>query len=237
MGQVAAAALTLTTALVLALATVSAQAQTYSYSVLYSFMGGTDGAAPQGSLALDAQNNLYGTTYLGGNPACNFGCGTVFKLDATGKETVLYRFTGGADGAQPFAGVILDAHGNLYGTTFGGGVYGQGTVFKVDTTRNETVLYSFTGGADGAQPRAGVILDAQDNLYGTASVGGNSLGEGTVFKVDTSGKETVLHTFAGASDGFYPQAGLLLDAQGNLYGTNSMGGQSCGQHRRLWHGV
>ena len=113
----------------------------------------------------------------------------MFKLDATGKETVLYRFTGGADGAQPFAGVILDAHGNLYGTTFGGGVYGQGTVFKVDTTRNETVLYSFTGGADGAQPRAGVILDAEDNLYGTASVGGNSLGEGTVFKVDTSGKE------------------------------------------------
>src|SRR5271157_770522 len=153
-----------TTALALAimlvaavLATRSAQAQTYTYSVLYTFTGSPDGAYPiAGYLVRDAQGNLYGTTWLGGVP-CNQtggGCGTVFKVDTTGEETVLYSFTGtGGDGAEPLTGLARDAQGNLYGATVGGGAYGEGTVFKMDTALKETVLYSFTGtGGDGAEP-------------------------------------------------------------------------------------
>ena len=219
--RVAGAVVALAIVLMLAVvATPSAQAQwSYAYSVLYSFKGGTDGEGPN-AVVLDAQGNLYGATSEGGAS----GAGTVFKVDPTGKETVLYTFTGGADGASPWGGVVLDTQGNMYSTTFGGGAYGQGTVFKVDPSGNETTLYSFTGGPDGGQPRAGVVLDAQGNLYGTASAGGGGFGYGTVFKVDPSGNETVLHTFTGPPDGFWPSAGLFLDAQGNLYGTTSAGG-------------
>src|SRR5271157_94942 len=209
-------------------------------TVLYSFTGtGGDGASPRAGLLPDAQGNLYGTTSLGGDLACNApaGCGTVFKLDRTGKETVLYSFTGGADGGRPVAGLVQDAQGNLYGTTASGGdlaclaPYGCGTVFKVDMTGNETVLYSFTGtGGDGIQPLAGLVLDTLGNLYGTTSQGGDPActnGCGTVFKVDTTGKETVLYSFTGiGGDGVQPLATLVLDAQGNLYGTTFYGGAS-----------
>src|SRR5271157_3461030 len=228
----ATAALALAIMLVAAvLATGSAQAQTYTESVLYSFQGGTDGAGPYAGLVLDAQGNVYGTTYYGGDLACSaYGCGTVFTVDTTGKETVLYSFTRvGGDGAGPYAGLVLDAQGNLYGTTYAGGNPactlegpGCGTVFKVDTTGKETVLHSFTGtGGDGANPYAGLVRDAQGNLYGTTYVGG--AGYGTVFKLDTTGKETVLYSFTGY-DGSGPEAGLVLDAQGNLYGTTKYGG-------------
>jgi len=212
----------LAVAIVLLLAVVatgSAQAQSYIYGVLYSFTGGADGAYPQAGLVLDAQNNLYGTTTGGGASAA----GTVFKVDASGQETVLYSFTGGADGASPYGGVVLDGQGNLYGTTYGGGASGAGTVFKLDTSGNETVLHSFANSPDGANPRAGVVLDAQGNLYGTTSGGGDSYGEGTVFMVDMSGNETLLHTFTG-EDGIWPFGGLVEDGQGNLYGTTEWGG-------------
>src|SRR5271157_3096218 len=191
----AGAALALAIMLVAAVvATGSAQAQTYTYGVLYTFTGSPDGEAPYGGLVLDAQGNLYGTTSQGGDPACTNGCGTVFKVDTTGKETVLYSFTGGTDGAIPYAGLVPDAQGNLYGTTSQGGdpacTNGCGTVFKVDTTGKETVLYSFTGGADGAIPYAGLARDAPGNLYGTTQRGGDLLactgptnGCGTVFKL------------------------------------------------------
>src|SRR5208282_3849903 len=97
--------------------------------------------------------------------------GVVFKVDPSGNETVLYTFTGGADGGYPLAGVIRDSAGNLYGTTNGGGASGAGVVFKVDTSGNETVLYTFTGGSDGGSPWGGVIRDSKGNLYGTADVG------------------------------------------------------------------
>src|SRR5271157_2663432 len=238
-GRAAGAALALAIMLVAAvLATGSAQAQTYTYGVLYTFTGSPDGAVSDGGLVRDAQGNLYGTTYYGGNSACTGpfgnGCGTVFKVDTTGKETVLYSFTGGADGAIPYAGLLRDAQGQLYGTTSQGGDLacnapnGCGTVFTVDTTGKETVLYSFTGGADGASPTAGLLPDAQGNLYGTTSQGGDPActnGCGTVFKVDMTGKETVLYSFTGTGgDGAYPYAGLVQDAQGNLYGTTSQGG-------------
>jgi uncharacterized repeat protein (TIGR03803 family) len=186
--------------------------------VLHTFTGGADGLHPVAALVRDSAGNLYGTTYGGGA----YGAGAVFKLDTTGAETVLYSFTGGADGASPQAGLLRDSAGNLYGTTYGG-AYGAGVVFKLDTTGAETVLYSFTGGADGASPTAGVVRDSADNLYGTTYKGG-AYNWGTVFKLDTTGAETVLHSFTGGADGAYPFAGLVRDSSGNLYSTTVEGG-------------
>jgi uncharacterized repeat protein (TIGR03803 family) len=200
-------------------------------TVLHSFTG-PDGDSPNGVIR-DASGNLYGTTYAGGSGQCNFGgCGTVFRLDVRGKETVLHSFTGGADGAFPFAGVVLDAKGNLYGTTFNGGDMscgsdglGCGVVFKLDTRGAETVLYSFTGGAtDGCNPAGGLVRDNAGNLYGT-TYGCGASDFGTVFKVDADGAQTVLHSFSGGTkDGREPYAGLVQDTDGNLYGTTVYGG-------------
>jgi uncharacterized repeat protein (TIGR03803 family) len=197
-------------------------------TVLHTFSSvGGDGTGPQAGLVQDTQGNLYGTTITGGTD----GAGTVFKVDTTGKETVLYSFgSAGGDGTLPDAGLVLDSQGNLYGTTRSGGTAGDGTVFKVDKTGKETVLYSFTGmNGDGLEPyHSGVVRDAQGNLYGTTIYGGSSV-FGTVFKVDTTGKETVLSSFTGGTkDGAYPEAGLVQDTQGNLYGTTFEGGASGG---------
>lgn len=194
----------------------SVQAQTLK--TLYTFGGTTDGGYPN-ALVRDAAGNLYGTTISGGVGACTdgdlSGCGVVFKVTPAGKEIVLYSFTGGADGAAPQRGLQLDAKGNLYGTTPSGGAYGFGTVFKVDQNGNETVLYSFTGGADGGNPYSGLVRDAQGNLYGVAG--------SVVFKLDEKGNETVLYTFTGGADGS-PNGRLMRDAKGNLYGTTAGGG-------------
>jgi uncharacterized repeat protein (TIGR03803 family) len=217
-------------------------------TVLHSFTGAPDGAFPAAAVVVDTAGNLYGTTAEGGVTAgiCGNvyppGCGVVFKVDASGTETVLHSFTGPPDGIVPEAGLILDAAGNLYGTTQWGGITdslcagffpGCGVVFKVDASSNEMVLYSFAGQADGADPVAGVVQDAAGNLYGTTMQGGvigpaNSgecaQGCGVVFKLDPSGKETVLHTFTGIPDGEDIEAGLILDSSGNLYGTAKFGG-------------
>jgi uncharacterized repeat protein (TIGR03803 family) len=190
-------------------------------TVLYSFTGGADGSSPNGLIRASA-GDLYGTTTYGGGAS---GAGVVFKVDASGHETVLYSFTGGADGAYPVAGVIRDSAGNLYGTTYGGGASGAGVVFKVDTSGNETVFYSFTGAADGGNPAAGVIRDSAGNLYGTTIYGGGASGAGVVFKVDASGHETVLYSFTGGADGGNSDAGVIR-AAGNLYGTTTGGGAS-----------
>jgi|SRR5450755_1662252 uncharacterized repeat protein (TIGR03803 family) len=221
LGRIAGAVLALAILLVLAvLATGSAQAQTYTYSVLYSFTGSPDGAFPTGGVP-DANGDLYGTTYYGGAS----GYGTVFKVGPTGKETVLHSFTGGGDGAYPFAGLVRDAQSNLYGTTYYGGSCNCGTVFKLDATGKETVLYRFTGSPDGSYSESGLLLDAPGNLYGTTPDGGAS-GYGTVFKVDPTGKETVVYSFTGGGDGGNPTAALARDPQGNLYGTTRNGGTS-----------
>lgn len=190
--------------------------------VLHTFTG-ADGANPYAALARDSAGNLYGTTYFGGA----YGNGVVFKLDATGTESVLHSFAGGpADGQYPWAGVILDAAGNLYGATKLGGKTGNGIVFKLDSTGKETVLHNFAGGpADGSTPYAGLFRDAAGNLFGTTYSGGRS-GNGIVFKLDTTGKETVLHSFTGGTDGGNPGAGLIQDTAGNLYGTTAVGGAS-----------
>jgi uncharacterized repeat protein (TIGR03803 family) len=195
-------------------------------TVLYSFAGGTDGSAPNGSLARDAAGNFYGTTSTGAGSGCydRQGCGSVFMLDRTGKEIVLHKFTGGKDGSLPYADVIRDAAGNLYGTTSEGGAFDKGTVFKLDKTGKETMLYYFTGGKDGAFPYGRLLRDGSGNLYGTSG-GGGAFGKGTVFKLDATGKkEIVLHSFAGGSDGEQPVAGLIRDAAGNFYGTTLFGG-------------
>jgi uncharacterized repeat protein (TIGR03803 family) len=192
-------------------------------TVLYTFTGGNDGAYPNGVIR-DLQGNLYGTTSNGGAS----GAGVVFKVDTSGHETVLYTFTGGNDGGNPSAGVIRDLQGNLYGTTSSDGASGAGVVFKVDTSGNETVLYTFTGGNDGGTPGAGVIRDWKGNLYGTTAFGGAS-GSGVVFKVDTSDNETVLQTFTRGPEGNQPYlAGVILDSVGNLYGTTAFGGAGGG---------
>ncbi len=188
-------------------------------TVLYSFTGGVDGGYPEAGLIQDLAGNLYGTTSSGGAS----GAGVVFKLDRRGNETVLYSFTGGADGGYSYAGLIQDLFGNLYGTGSGGGASGAGVVFKLDRRGNETVLYSFTGGADGGYPYAGVVQDFFGNLYGTTCCGGASFA-GVVFKLDRRGNETVLHSFTGGADGGYSYAGLIQDLFGNLYGTASGGG-------------
>jgi len=194
----------------------SAQGQTYTYGVLHSFTNIPDGTYPLASLVIDAQGNLYGTTPEGGA----FGAGTLFRVDTTGEETVLYSFTGGADGGYPYASLVLDAQGKLYGTTSEGGAFGAGTVFTVDTTGEETVLYSFTGGADGGYPNfSPVIFDSVGNLYGTTALGGAAYG--VVFELSPVGgawTETVLYRFTGGTDGEYPSGGLVMDSAGNLDG-------------------
>jgi uncharacterized repeat protein (TIGR03803 family) len=187
--------------------------------LLYSFAGGSDGSFPFCSLTWAGKSDLYGTTVFGG--AYNYG--TVFRITTSGKETVVYSFTGGADGAGPEAGLVRDSKGSLYGTTSAGGAYGHGTVFKVAPTGQETVLYSFTGGADGDLPASSLILDAKNNLYGTTYQGGAS-GLGTVYEISPSGVEKVLYSFAGGTDGSYPTSALLRDAKANLYGTTNQGG-------------
>jgi uncharacterized repeat protein (TIGR03803 family) len=209
-------------------------------TVLYSFTGtGGDGEGPVGGLVLDAKGNLYGTTEYGGDLSCNApdGCGTVFKFDTTtGKETVLYSFTGSPDASQPHGGLVEDAQGNLYGTTPDVGAYGYGAVYEVDTADKETVLYSFTGGADGGNPTEKLVRDAQGNLYGTTFDNNGAYG-GTVFKlspepsggcpsgsnVGTGWCETVLYSFTG-TEGGSPQGDLIRDAHGNLYGATKFGG-------------
>jgi uncharacterized repeat protein (TIGR03803 family) len=185
------------------------------------------GALPTAALVRDRSGNLYGTTEYGGNlhPCLLSGCGVVFKLDLKGKETVLYRFKGKADGRSPFGALVRDSDGNLYGTTIKGGTSHAGVVFKLAPTGKQTVLYSFSGGADGKSPQAGLLRDAAGNLYGATEHGGTSRA-GVVFKLDSTGKETVLYPFTGGADGANPIASLIRDADGNLYGTALNGGAS-----------
>lgn len=195
------------------------QAQTYRESVLYSFKGGADGVQPMAGLVIDSKGNLYGTTLVGG--ASDFG--TVFEVSSVGKEIILHSFAG-PDGAEPFyGGLIRDSAGNLYGTTWGGGAFGGGTAFEVDTSGNEDVLYNFN---EGALPIGGLVRDSKGNFYGTTSGGGTTAG--TVFELTPNSvggwMETILYSFSGGKDGGDPFGGLVRDRKGNFYGTTSLGG-------------
>ena len=208
---------------------------------LYAFTGASDGAAPQANLIADKSGNLYGTTVYGGTTGCayGYGCGVVFKVSpgttaSSWKESVLYQFTGGADGAYPMGSLIFDSAGKLYSTGAQGGNAGQGVVFSLAPSGGqwtEQPLYSFTGNADGGGPFAGVISDGQGNLYGTTQTGGDpDFPSGVVFKLSPSGSswhEEVLHTFTFVGhDGQSPVAPLLFGPRGYLYGSTQAGGAS-----------
>jgi uncharacterized repeat protein (TIGR03803 family) len=219
------------------------RSQAASETIVHNFRGGRDGERPAGGLIHGSKGAVYGTTYSGGDRRCK--CGIVFKLSPSGngyKESVLYRFRGGTDGAAP-AGVIADDTGALYGTTYSGGsstgCYGGscGTVFKLTPSGTgyiESILHSFQNGGDGSHPQAGLITDSKGVLYGTTTEGGGAsqcqpTGCGTVFKLTPVGKaytESVLYSFQGLYDGNYPSAGLLSDESGALYGPTYIGGQS-----------
>lgn len=194
--------------------------------VLHSFSG-ADGAYPDGGLVRDSAGNLYGTTPNGGIYKCHTftHCGNVFRLGVNGKETVLYNFTGGADGRFPHAALLRDSAGNLYGTTSGGGSSGYGVVFRLNAGKL-TVLHSFTGGADGANPTGALLRDAAGNLYGVTAGGGTGMGYGVVFRLSASGNLKVLYSFTGGADGDEPSGGLLRDGAGNLYGATLYGGSA-----------
>ncbi|HYL26535.1 MAG TPA: choice-of-anchor tandem repeat GloVer-containing protein [Candidatus Nitrosotalea sp.] len=208
------------------------------YKSLYSFgeRGRSgDGRTPvAGLIALAGE--LYGTTEAGGttNAYCSHGCGTVFKVSRAGDEVTLYRFGGAYDGATP-AGTLVEFGGALWGTSSAGGlgsncVPGCGTVFKLSLDgKSESVIYRFKGGSDGAVPLAGMVV-LGGALYGTTEFGGKTTalcpsGCGTVFKVDASGNEQILHSFSGGRDGFLPVSSLL-GLNGALYGTTQYGGRA-----------
>jgi uncharacterized repeat protein (TIGR03803 family) len=183
--------------------------------VLHDFGGGNDGTRPWGIIQVGP--DFYGTTEFGGAR----DKGAVFKLTPRRAESIVHSFGGAGDGATPTDDVIADDAGNLYGVTFEGGAHDDGTVFKIGADGTETVLYSFAGGDDGANPTGTLTLDGNDNLYGmTAGI----TGCGTVFKLAPDGSKTILHTFDCAKDGFDAWGGLAFDAKGRLYGTTRDGG-------------
>lgn len=201
--------------------------------VIHTFTGGKDGATGSlGRLILDGAGNVYGIAELGGDVQC--GCGTVFKLSPLAggkwKFAAIYDFTGVPDSGFPYGGLVSDTKGSLYGTTYFGGSNGAGSVFqltRVSSGYNEHVLYSFQGLSDGGNPTSTLVFGSAGNLYGTSSAGGDTSGDGVVFKLTPSGhtwKESVVHDFGAAPDGTNPNYGLLRDKTGNLYGVTPAGG-------------
>jgi uncharacterized repeat protein (TIGR03803 family) len=213
-------------------------------TTIHRFKGGTaDGSQPEGNLIADAAGNFYGTTFYGGSGACKVnkqrGCGTVFELSppttkgAPWTVSVLYSFTGGADGSAPFVGLVFDQTGNLYGESQGGSS-GYGTVFqlappaKQGDAWTETVLHSF--GKEGDVLSGSLVFDKAGNLYGTTAAGGQ-VGAGALFQLVPPAiqgdpwTETVLHNFwVRRNDGIWPSGTLIFDKNGDLYGTTELGG-------------
>jgi len=240
-GAAAGRAMAVSTVMLIAVLLLAPDASAASkYKTLYNFSGGADGNASEAGLIFYTAGNLYGTTYNGGA----YGEGTVFKLTPNGNgtwtETVLHSFGASSDGASPWASVILDDSGNLYGTTNHGGISDYGSVFELtpnaDGSWSETTLYSFAGGADGTYPVGGVTLDATGRLFGMTTTGGKGkcrylglIGCGTVYMLvlnqDGTWTETVLYRFSGGKDGGYPDHNSpLFDSAGNLYGLARNGG-------------
>jgi uncharacterized repeat protein (TIGR03803 family) len=200
----------------------------WSEQVIYSFTGTPDGANPYGGL-VSYKGSLYGTTGAGGME----GAGSIFELTTSGggwEETVIHSFGIGKDGSTPIGVVTFDAKGKMYGTTYAGGKYGLGTVYRATHSKKgwkEKPSYSFKGGSDGAHPFFGsLVFDATGRIFGTTYEGGNG-DLGTVFMMTpkkSSYSEKVLYSFAGGGDGASPYAGVVLDKYGNVYGTTVFGG-------------
>jgi uncharacterized repeat protein (TIGR03803 family) len=203
-----------------------------SHKVLHTFRP-TDGEQPQAGL-IRVNGEFYGTAFAGEYGSCrgSGGCGSVYKISKNGRFTVLHRFAyyyGHLDGANP-SSELIDVNGTLYGTTYNGGKFGDGTVYSISTSGSEQLLYSFRGGSDGANPSA-ALINVNGTLYGTTQNGGvtglckytSSRGCGAVYSITTAGREKVLHRFGGGSDGMWPEA-PLIDVNGTLYGTTVYGG-------------
>jgi uncharacterized repeat protein (TIGR03803 family) len=208
----------------------------WTKSILYTFRGGNLGGLPSG-LVFDASGNLYGNASYGGA----HGYGIVYQLTPSSPswtEHIVHAFTGGNDGQYGYGNLAIDSTGNIYGTAIDGGAHGYGLVFEFEPqsggTWKEVALHDFTGGADGANASGGVALDASGNVYGTTTNGGNTSlctslarGCGVIFKLTPSSsgwKESVIHTFTGGNDGATPQAQLIFDSAGDIYGTAAFGG-------------
>lgn len=193
-----------------------------NFKTIFVFESGTEGRIPAGSV-IGVSGTLYGATTFGGvsSKDCvpGHGCGTVYAVSQNGDEQVIYRFTGYANGARPYAGLV-NLKGTLYGTTQLGGKRNNGSVFGITTSGSQSVLHEFDG-KDGSDPRANLTA-VEGALYGTTYYGG-STDTGTVFAMTTSGTETVLHNFEGGTDGALP-LGAVLGVHGLLYGTTSSGG-------------
>ena len=191
------------------------------FSNLYNFTGAGDGGSPGAGLVQGFDTNFYGTTSIGGT---NGGNGTIFRITPAGTLTTVYRFKGGVDGGEPEAGLIQGSDTNLYGTTFIGG-HGNGVVFQLSSAGTLTPLHSFAAnGSDGANPVAGLIFASDGLLYGTTSGGGTN-GNGTVFRVNTTGTTfTNVCIFGGGPGGGISQGGLVQGVDSNFYGTTSSGG-------------
>jgi uncharacterized repeat protein (TIGR03803 family) len=208
-------------------------------TTLYSFTGGDDGAQPSGGLIQASDGYLYGATSVGGAS----GAGVLFRTDTSGNITTLYSFSGGADGYGPEGSLIQSTDGYFYGVTQNGGdltceilpTSGCGTIFRIDSTGNLTTLYSFTGGADGANPSEALLQGRDGFFYGTTLYGGNSScslsaysGCGTIFRIDSKGNFTTLHEFSGGAEGGVPYSALIQASDGAFYGTATAGGDlSC----------
>lgn len=208
---------------------------TYSESVIYTFTGAADGQYPIGDLVMDAKGNLYGSTDEGGGGYCEGGCGSVFQLKKNGTnwtERVLHTFTEiNGDGFYPDAGVTLDSKGNLYGTTYSGGTFGDGIVFRLSPQGNnhykETILQNFYGANDGCNPTSRVVLDTAGNLYGATHC--RQYYDGTVYQLKRSGNKYAIHVilqfnYSNEYSPFDETGHLGVDHSGNVYGTTEYGG-------------
>ena len=209
-------------------------------TLLYEFMGGSDGSQPLGALIFDAAGNLYGTTSDGGGSSyCSSGCGTVFRLSPSSggqwTEEILYSFQGGADGEVPETNLVFDPAGNLYGTTYAGGVgtctNSCGTAFELSPGKSgwqKSLLWAFTGGSDGGNPSSGLFLAPSGALYGEAYVGGLD-NNGVVYQLSSAGggqwQESAVTVFPNGTDGSLPESALVFDSSGNAYGTTLTGGK------------
>lgn len=216
-----------------AAALIWSEAKATTTEVIYSFAGEDDGEYTDTDIAVDAAGNLYGTSVLGGD----FGGGTVWQLSPVGGgwvHTVLYSFTGGVDGGEPYKGVTLDGAGNLYGTAVTGGSGscegGCGVTYKLTKsgeTWTQRVIHAFSGGADGSGPGSRVAVDKRGNVYGMTPTGGaNGLGVIYLLRPRSSGGYAlrVIHTFTGGSDGSSGSAGKLVLRGGRIFGAATTGG-------------
>jgi uncharacterized repeat protein (TIGR03803 family) len=191
-----------------------------NFNILHDFDGGSEGMTPEAPLIQGSDGKFYGITVSGGNS----GAGIVFQIDASGNFSVLHHFDGGAGGAAPRGELIQGNDGSFYGTTYYGGSNNAGTIFKLTSSGNFTVLHSFDGGSGGAYSLAGLVQASDGNFYGTTSAGGSSGSLGTIFKLSSSGQFSILYKFVGPLKGVFPHAGLIQGSNGSLYGTTNGGG-------------